>query len=256
VCDLDLGRTVDRILAPQPEDGRLPIVATPNVDHLVRLAQPRHSRLAAAIVRARVVLPDGQPIVWVSRLLGRPLAARLPGSALFPLVWRRVVCEHRPALVIAPSAEVANGLRSQYADIATFVAPFFDADDEKAVADIVSDCRARIERERPEFVFIGLGFPKQELLALGIIDALAGVDGPMPLFLLLGGSFDMHLGRIPRAPTWMQRAGLEWLYRLSREPRRLWRRYLVTDLAFVALVTAELKAGRRQRQRSAQSVIR
>ncbi len=245
VCDFDFELTVERILGPQPEDGHLPLVVTPNVDQVVRLAQPRHSQLAAALARARVVLPDGQPIIWVSRLLGRPLAARLPGSTLFPLVWRRLSDEQRPTLVIAPSSEVADGLRSEHAELATFVAPFFDADDEKAVADVVASCLQCIEFKKPEFVFIGVGFPKQELLALGIMKALAGAGRSMPLFLLLGGSFDMHLGRISRAPAWMQRSGLEWFYRLSREPRRLWRRYLVTDLAFVALVVAELKAARR-----------
>jgi N-acetylglucosaminyldiphosphoundecaprenol N-acetyl-beta-D-mannosaminyltransferase len=256
VCDLVFDRTVERILGPQPEDGRLPLVVTPNVDHVVRLAQPRYSQLAAVLARARVVLPDGQPIVWASHLLGRPLAARLPGSTLFPLVWRRVVDEHRPTLVIAPSLEVANGLRSQYAELATFVAPFFDAEDETAVAAVVADCVWRIEREKPEFVFIGVGFPKQELLALGIMKALAGISSSVPLFLLLGGSFDMHLGRIARAPGWMQRAGLEWFYRLSREPRRLWRRYLITDPAFVVLVAAELRGTRGPKQKSIQSMNR
>jgi N-acetylglucosaminyldiphosphoundecaprenol N-acetyl-beta-D-mannosaminyltransferase len=250
VCDVDFDRTVERILGPQPQDGRLPLVVTPNVDQVVRLAQPRHAALAAALARARIVLPDGQPIVWASHLLGRPLAARLPGSTLFPQLWRRVVDEHRRALVIAPSPEVADGLRSQHAEVATFVAPFFDADDGEAVDDVVAECLRRIESERPEFVFIGVGFPKQELLALGIIHELADAGGSMPLFLLLGGSFDMHLGRIARAPAWMQRSGLEWFYRLSKEPRRLWRRYLVSDLAFVPLVAAELRAARWPKQNS------
>jgi N-acetylglucosaminyldiphosphoundecaprenol N-acetyl-beta-D-mannosaminyltransferase len=216
-------------------------VITPNVDQVVRLAQPGHAELAAALARARIVLPDGQPIVWVSRLLGRPLAARLPGSTLFPLVWRRLVDEHRPAMVIAPSSEVADGLRLQHGELSTLVAPFFAADDEKAVASVVADCVARIQRDKPELVLIGVGFPKQEMLALGIMKALAGAEKSTLLFLLLGASFDMHLGRIARAPAWMQRNGLEWIYRLSREPRRLWRRYLITDLAFVPLVAAELR---------------
>ena len=242
VCDGDFDHTVERIVAPQPEDGRLPLVVTPNVDHVVRLAQRRHAKLAAPLTRARIVLPDGQPIVWVSRLLRRPLAARLPGSALVPLVWRRAVEDRRRVLLIAPSLAVADGLRAEYPELATFVAPIFAADDEKAVADVVADCLSQIEAARPELVFIGVGFPKQEVLALGIIDGLSGAPGPMPLFLLLGGSFDMYLGRIRRAPGWMQDAGLEWLYRLVQEPRRLWRRYLITDLAFVLRVAAECRA--------------
>lgn len=248
VCDFDFDRTVERIVTCQPEDGRLPLVVTPNVDHVVRLAQARHAKLAAELSRARIILPDGQPIVWVSRLLRRPLDARLPGSALFPLVWHRVVKDRRRVLVIAPSLAVADGLRGEYAELATFVPPFFDADDERAVADVVADCLLRIEGVRPEFVFIGVGFPKQELLALGIMKGLNGAEGSMPVFLLLGGSFDLHLGRIGRAPEWMQRTGLEWLYRLSQEPRRLWRRYLITDLAFVLRVAAELRAAFRMRE--------
>jgi exopolysaccharide biosynthesis WecB/TagA/CpsF family protein len=250
VCDADFNRTLERILGPQPVDERLPLVVTPNVDQVVRLARPEYAWLAAVLARARIVLPDGQPIVWVSRLLGRPLAARLPGSALFPLVWQRAVAEHRRTLVIAPSVEVAEGLRRQHAELATFVAPIFDAGDEAAVARVVADCLHHIECAQPELVFIGLGFPKQELLALGIVKTLTEAGRPVPLFLLLGGSFDMHLGRVRRAPAWMQHAGLEWLYRLSREPRRLWRRYLVTDMAFIALVWAELRAARRSKRHS------
>lgn len=214
------------------------------------MAQAWHSQPATALAGARIVLPDGQPIVWVSRLLGGSLAARLPGSTLFPLVWRRIIDEHRRALVIAPSSEVAEGLRRQHAELATFVAPIFDAGDEAAVAGVVADCLHHIECAQPELVFIGLGFPKQELLALGIVKTLTEAGRPVPLFLLLGGSFDMHLGRVRRAPAWMQRAGLEWLYRLSREPRRLWRRYLVTDIAFIALLWAELRAARRSKRHS------
>jgi N-acetylglucosaminyldiphosphoundecaprenol N-acetyl-beta-D-mannosaminyltransferase len=241
VSDVKLDTTVRRVLAPQPDDGRLPLVSTPNVDQLVRMSDPRHDELATALSEARIVLPDGQPIVWASRLLRRPLEARLTGSDLFPRVWRRVVEADRPALVVAPSAAVADGLRRQHPRLATVVAPYFDPGDEHAVVSLVDECRRSIEQTQPDLAFIGLGFPKQELVALGIIDALKGGDVPPPLLLLLGGSFDMYLGRIPRAPLWMRRFGLEWFYRFLREPGRLWRRYFVTDLSFIPLLASEFR---------------
>jgi N-acetylglucosaminyldiphosphoundecaprenol N-acetyl-beta-D-mannosaminyltransferase len=89
-------------------------------------------------------------------------------------------------------------------------------------------------------VFFGISFPKQQWVALALERELRHAGRPMPIFLLLGGSFEMYLGIIPRAPGWMQRCGLEWLFRFIREPRRLFRRYFVTDTRFAWLFAREV----------------
>jgi len=247
VSDHDLSTVVDRITGPQPADELLPLVLTPNVDYIVRLRESNMADLAEVLPRSRYVLPDGQPIVWTSRLTGEPLAARLPGSTMFPAVWKRIVDERRPTVVVASSQETADRLRNEYPDAAAVVAPHFDADDQMHVAQVANDCLAAIRETKAEFVFVGISFPKQQRVALSVLRRLKAAGEPLPLFLLLGGSFEMYLGQVKRAPTWMQQYGLEWFFRFIQEPRRLFRRYFITDTRFAWLLVRELFVSRTTR---------
>jgi len=240
VSDHDLTTVVDRITGPQPADELLPLVLTPNVDYIVRLRESNMADLAEVLPRSRYVLPDGQPIVWTSRLTGEPLAARLPGSTMFPAIWKRVVDERRPTVVVASTQETADRLQIEYPDAAAVVAPHFDADDQMHVAQVAKDCLAAIRETKAEFVFVGISFPKQQRVALSVLRRLKAAGEPLPLFLLLGGSFEMYLGQVKRAPSWMQQYGLEWFFRFVQEPRRLFKRYFITDTRFVWLFAREL----------------
>ena len=241
----------EQILGPQPDDGLLPVVLTPNVDYLVRLAEPGNAELTVQLRRSRYVLPDGQPIVWTSRLVGRPLAARLPGSTLFPHVWRGVVAESRRTVVVASCEETAERLRVEHPEIGVVVPPFFDVDDPDQFAEVLRDCQDQIDKVQPEFVFVGISFPKQQRIALALAGSFAERGERAPLFLTLGASFEMYLGMHPRAPRVMQRLGLEWFFRFLLEPQRLFRRYFVTDARFVVLLAGEVlrAAGRWPRRR-------
>jgi N-acetylglucosaminyldiphosphoundecaprenol N-acetyl-beta-D-mannosaminyltransferase len=244
VSDHDLTTVVDRITGPQPSDELLPLVLTPNVDYIVRLRESSMADLAVILPRARYVLPDGQPIVWTSRFTGEPLAARLPGSTMFPPLWKRVVDEKRPTVVVASTQETADRLGQEYPEAAVVVAPHFDADDQMQVARVANDCLAAIRATGAEFVFVGISFPKQQRVALSVLKRLKAAGEPLPLFLLLGGSFEMYLGQVKRAPTWMQGCGLEWLFRFIQEPRRLFKRYFITDTRFAWLFVRELLLSR------------
>ena len=238
----------EHILGPQPDDGKLPLVLTPNVDYLVRLAEPANAALNVALQRSRYVLPDGQPIVWTSQLIGAPLAARLPGSTLFPHVWRGVVAEGRPAVVVASCEETAERMRDEHPDIGVVVPPFFDADDPEQLAAVLRDCQDQIDKVQPEFVFIGISFPKQQHLALALAAAAEAKGERAPLFLTLGASFEMYLGLQARAPRIMQAIGMEWFFRFLLEPRRLFKRYFVTDARFAVMFGREVLAGRKRRR--------
>ncbi len=244
----DVEAVADRILGPQPDDGLLPLVLTPNVDYLVRLTEPRLAPLNLALQRSRYVLPDGQPIVWTSQLLGTPLAARLPGSTLFPHVWRGVVAQNRRAVVVASCEETAERMRVEHPDIGVVVPPFFDAEDADQLASVVGDCQDQIDKVQAEFVFIGISFPKQQRIALALAEAAVARGEQPPLFLTLGASFEMYLGLHPRAPRIMQSLGMEWFFRFLLEPRRLFRRYFVVDARFALLLLSEV-VGRRWRRR-------
>jgi N-acetylglucosaminyldiphosphoundecaprenol N-acetyl-beta-D-mannosaminyltransferase len=249
ISEVGPASVAERIMGVQPVDDRLPLVVTPNVDDLVQLSHPVHSRLAAAERRARYVLPDGQPIVWTSRLAGTPLRRRLPGSSLFPELWRRAIDGRRGVLLITASDEVAAGLRAEYPDAVTYTPPMFNVADRDVVERIVGDCADLVERHGSEFVFTGVGFPKQQHLALGLLEELGRRGLPLPTVLLLGGSFNMHLGLIRRAPRWVQQAGLEWFYRFLHEPRRLFRRYFIMDVRFLPMMIREARTVRSRERR-------
>jgi N-acetylglucosaminyldiphosphoundecaprenol N-acetyl-beta-D-mannosaminyltransferase len=239
---------VERLLAPQPDDGLLPLVSTPNVDDIVRFSTPELHELRSMVRRSRYVIPDGQPIVWTSRLAGRPLSERLTGSSLFPVLWSRLVATGRRTLAVVSSDEIGDGLRAEHPELHTLVAPMFDQLGPDAMEQFVGRCVEVIDRERIEFLLVGIGSPRQQRIAAGCFDELSrrGVDAPV--VLLLGASFAMHLGEVQRAPEWMQRAGLEWFHRFTKEPARLFRRYFVTDLAFAPMMLREVLAARRGRE--------
>jgi N-acetylglucosaminyldiphosphoundecaprenol N-acetyl-beta-D-mannosaminyltransferase len=229
-------------------DRSLPLVVTPNVDQLVHIANDRSAEAAAIVRQAAYVLPDGQPVVWASRLLGTPLSARLAGSTLVADLWPTLLTERRRVLVIANSHDIADRVRAETGDAnTTIVAPMFAAGDRVAITDFAVDCANLIAIGNPEFVFVTLGFPKQCLLISDIVNICRAASTKLPLFLAIGASFDMYYGIVKRAPQWMQRSGLEWFYRFSQEPRRLFHRYFVQDPYFVVLTWSEWRKRRRKR---------
>jgi len=240
----DMGSVVDVLMAPQPRDAKAPLVATPNVDDLVRLSHPEYGDLAALTRQARYLLPDGQPVVWASRWLGTPLRTRLTGADLLPHWWAALAHEERSTVVVAPSRHVAELLGDRHPRLATVVAPRLDSGDPVSFTAFVDTVAATIHRHQAHTLLVGIGFPHQQRLAQGLLDR---DDGPESLIGLLGGAFDLFTGVTPRAPHWMQRNGLEWAYRLGREPRRLARRYLLDDPAFLALLWQERRATTRGR---------
>jgi N-acetylglucosaminyldiphosphoundecaprenol N-acetyl-beta-D-mannosaminyltransferase len=237
ICGSDV-RTVGEALL---HDARAPTghwrsVVTPNVDHLVRYSRhPAERRVAES---AHFVLADGMPVVWASTWLRRPLGDRIAGSDLFAYLWRRLMEERRPILVIAGNDEVVRRLRDEYPAAAFIVPPIFRVDDDAAVDALVSEIHARISADPVEFVMIGMSMPKHHLLAARL-SALPTPEQGGPVLLLFGASAELYVGLQRRAPVWMQRHGLEWLFRLVQNPRQMAKRYLVDDLAFLGIVWRE-----------------
>ena len=202
----------------------------------------------ATLEQADLVVCDGRPLVWAARLLGVTGARQARGLDLM-----LAVCEQaaRQGLRVglyggapAVTAEVRRELAARLPRLEVsycWSPPFRDlsaAEDDDA-------CRA-IVAARPQVLFVSLGCPKQERWMLAHRDRLPCV------MLGVGAAFDMLTGRVGVAPPWMQRAGLEWVYRFFQEPRRLWRRYAHHNGRFVAFVLAlRLRAatGRTARRR-------
>jgi N-acetylglucosaminyldiphosphoundecaprenol N-acetyl-beta-D-mannosaminyltransferase len=224
----------------QPAHGpRRPVVVTPNVDHLVKLDAGIDAVAAQLAEHAAYVLPDGQPVVWASRWLRRPLGSRLAGSTLVGELWPRLAAQQSRVVVVASSAEIARRVEADNPQARALVAPQVSLSERSALDQLVDQCAEMCRDHQATHLFVTLGFPKQCNVIDGVLRELEGSGGPLPLCLAVGASFDMHFGLVRRAPEWMQRTGLEWFYRFLQEPRRLFRRYFVDDLRFVGLVRRE-----------------
>lgn len=215
---------------------RAPVVVTPNVDQLVHLDRKTDHVSSELTHSAFMVLPDGQPVVWASRWLGRPLRARLTGSTLIHEMWPRIVAEGARSVVIASSEDIAALVEADGAHCHAIVAPVIRLDDHAGLDAFVDTCAALIADADAEFVFVTLGYPKQCHIIAGLLERLPASPAT---FLAIGASFDMHYGFVRRAPHWVQRIGMEWAFRLMQEPRRLFRRYLIDDPSFVRIVNQE-----------------
>ncbi len=239
-------RGVAEWLLDQPHDGvhAWRLIVTPNVDHLVRYA--RHPAERRVAERATLLLPDGAPIVWASRLLGHRLERRLTGSGLFGELWPGICAQRRPVVVVPATEEIATALRAEHPAAVFVVPPMFDAADDRAVAGIADEIVGAIEQVAAEFVVLGVAMAKHHRLATELMSRPCPASAPF--VLLLGASAEFHVGTIRRAPAWMGRFGLEWLHRLAGDPRRLARRYLVDDMAFFPLVWREWRWQRFRRR--------
>jgi len=182
----------------------------------------RDPGLREVINHAGLVVPDGMPLVWLARWHGISLERRVTGSELMENFCRETGSRYRHYFYGGASGvaqDLANKLRGRFgiAVAGTFTPPFrpLTAEEEQRVS-------AEVKEAAPDILWVGLSTPKQERWMYahrGTLD--------VPVMLGVGAAFDMHSGRLDRAPVWLQEIGLEWFYRLVAEPRRLWKRYLV-----------------------------
>ena len=216
-------------------------VFTPNVDHVVKAEH--HPDFRRAYSRADLCLADGMPLVWASRLLGSPLPEKVSGSDLMlPLMrlaaerqWRVYLLGGRPGVAQQAREKLTRELDVTIVGIDS---PVVGSDGTDTSSEQTLE---RLVAASPDLVLVAFGAPKQELW----IDRFAERLGPV-VAIGVGGSLDFITGRVRRAPAWMSGAGLEWLFRLLQEPRRMWRRYLVEDPAFIAIVARSRRRARRE----------
>lgn len=203
-------------------------VVTPNVDHIVKVR--RDPEFAEICRTAALVLADGMPLLWAARFLGTPLKEKISGSDLFPELCALSARKGYGVFFLGGRPGAANvaaeQLTARYPGlrvVGTCCPPFGFEHDQVWNEQII----AMVRSARPHILFLALGTPKQEKW-IRRHQAACGV----PVAIGVGASVDFVAGVVRRAPRWMQRAGLEWLWRLLQEPRRLWRRYLVEDPKF------------------------
>ena len=194
--------------------------ATANVDFLVQAAHD--VELRRILFDAHLVLCDGTPLVWASRILGNPLPERVAGSDLVPLLLK-VAAEkgYRPFFLGASPETIETAVaRAQEQNPTLKIAGFYSPPFNKLLEMDHDEIRNRILQAQPDLLFVGFGCPKQEKWINMHYRSLG-----VPVCIGVGGTIDFLAGKLARAPRWMQKSGTEWIFRLAQEPKRLGGRY-------------------------------
>jgi N-acetylglucosaminyldiphosphoundecaprenol N-acetyl-beta-D-mannosaminyltransferase len=236
IDSLDMGESVETVYqwCQSPRERRCLYVVTPNVDHAVMFQS--NPCLREAYREAALVLADGAPVVWASRLLGRRLPERVAGSDLAPALFARADAGERPLRVFllgaAPGVadRAAANIVSRWprVEVVGVLSPPLGFETLRAENERIF---AAVAAARPDLLILGLGAPKQELWIHEHADQLQA-----KVALCIGATIDFLAGQKSRAPRWMRRAGLEWFHRLASEPGRLAKRYLRDAWIFPQLV--------------------
>jgi N-acetylglucosaminyldiphosphoundecaprenol N-acetyl-beta-D-mannosaminyltransferase len=207
----------------------------------VELAE-RDERFADLLWGSAIASADGQSIVWVARLLGQPLPGRVNGTDLMEELLAAAEREGFSTYILGARREVLDralkAIRGRHPKLMLSGSRdgYFSHSEEVQVVDEIRD-------SAPDLLFVAMPSPRKEQFIARHIETLN-----VGLAVGVGGSVDVIAGERARAPRWMQRLGLEWLFRFAQEPRRMWRRYLLGNLRFVLLVVRELISSRRQRR--------
>ena len=208
---------------------RLPGVVSCHAVHAV-VTIGGDAALREKVNQFSMVTPDGQPVRWALNLLHKTkLAERVYGPELMARLCCRAAEEQIPVYLYGGSPEVAEKLQVRLVqkfpdlEVAGAESPPYRS----LSADELNEAAQRINDSQAGIVFIGLGCPKQDAFAADVMSVLR------PVAVCVGAAFDFHAGVKPMAPLWMQKRGLEWLFRLASEPRRLWNRYLTTNSIFI-----------------------
>lgn len=210
------------------------VVFTPNVDHLMKLQHDQEFMVAYQQADYRVC--DSQVLMYASKFLGKPIKAKISGSDLFPMF-----CEHHKdnestkIFLLGGAEGIAKQAQRRINDrigrniIVAAHSPSFGFEKNQQECQFIIDL---INRSPANVLVVGVGAPKQEIW----ISRYRALLPKINIFLAVGAAIDFEAGNKPRAPKVMSDLGIEWLYRLLTEPRRLWKRYLIDDLPFITLV--------------------
>jgi N-acetylglucosaminyldiphosphoundecaprenol N-acetyl-beta-D-mannosaminyltransferase len=203
-----------------------------NVAKLV--AMRRDQRLREGIAQCELVTADGQPVVWASRLLGDPLPSRVPGIDLMERLLALAAERGYRVYILGAEREILERavarMRSEHPmlQLAGYRDGYYDDADEPGIA-------RSIRTARPDILFVAMSSPRKEFFLARYRERLE-----VPFVMGVGGAIDVYAGLRRRAPVLWQKLGLEWLFRLLQEPRRLGRRYLATNTQFVGLLLREV----------------
>ncbi len=227
------------ILFDAVRGGRRGYVAVTGVHGVMEAQDDEEFR--AILNSALLTTPDGMPMVWMGKLQGERSIARVYGPDLMLNLCDHSRAENFSHFFYGGAPGVADDLAQKLSErfpglniAGTFTPPFRPLNETE-----LADLQQQVRAARPDFFWIGLSTPKQERFMAVHLQLLPETK----IMIGAGAAFDLLTGRIRQAPPWMQRSGLEWLYRLIQEPRRLSRRYLINNPRFALRVAAQLAKG-------------
>lgn len=212
--------------------GKPSYVVTPNVDHIVKLE--KDEEFQKVYKEANLILADGMPLIWISKLKKMPIKEKVSGSDLFPNVCK-LAAEKGYRMFLLGAAEgvakkAAENLMNKYHGL-NIVGTYSPSYGFEKKEDEIRKIIKIINEVKPDILAVGLGAPKQEKFLSKYRNELN-----VPISLAIGASIDFEAGNIRRAPIWMQKVGLEWFYRLLKEPKRMFKRYLIDDIKILSII--------------------
>lgn len=212
------------------ESGRSGYICVSNVHTTVMAYEQEEYRTIQN--SALLALPDGKPLSVVSKKMGYPQAERVAGPDLMTRMFQESGVKGYRHYFYGSTQDTLKALsevlKVKYPEIqiaGMYAPPFRNLTEEEDAA-----CVERINRAAPDIVWVGLGAPKQEKWMYAHRNIIKG------LMIGVGAGFDFHAGTVKRAPKWMQNIGMEWFYRLLQDPKRLWKRYVMTNWKFIYLI--------------------
>ncbi len=227
--------TAVRAIASAVMGGRKGYVCATGV-HGVMEAR-RNVEVRQALAHAMLVAPDGMPTVWMGRLQGLPQMRRVFGPDLMLEVFRATSLEGCKHFLYGGADGVASQLRAALQRrfpkchiVGTYTPPFRPLNQQEEL-----ELRTLVSQLQPDIIWVGLSTPKQELFMAHSFSSLEA-----KVMIGVGAAFDYHTGRLKDSPQWLKPLGLQWVHRLAQEPRRLWKRYLVNNPAFVSQAILQL----------------
>lgn len=230
IDNLTMDETLDAIDSLIKEDN-CSYVVTPNVDHIVQLE--KDEELKRVYENAPLILTDGKPLIWISNWYKTPIKEKISGSDLFPRVCELAAKKGYTMYLLGAAEGVADKAAKNLMDkykglniVGTYSPPFGFEKDKVELKKI----ERQIQEVHPDILIVGLGCPKQEKYMYHHCKEL-----DVPISFGLGASIDFEAGNIKRAPRWMSEHGLEWLYRITQDPKRLAKRYLVDDMKIISI---------------------
>ncbi|MES9830713.1 MAG: WecB/TagA/CpsF family glycosyltransferase [Candidatus Thiodiazotropha sp. DIVDIV] len=232
IDNLSMNETLDKI-ERLIESGDTHQHVVVNVDKIVKAN--KDTKLKEIINSCSLVNVDGMPVVWVSRLLGKPLKQRVAGVDLFEKLMERSSKKKLKVFLLGAKEEVVSKTKEIYENkynhqsIVGYRNGYWTDAEEKEVVQ-------QIKEAEPDMLFVAISSPKKEEFLNKYQKAMN-----VPFSMGVGGTFDVAVGKVKRAPILMQNLGLEWFYRFLQEPRRMFKRYFVDDIAFFKLLLIEIK---------------